>query len=83
MEDTMETLHITSKGKLMATLEKYYIFREADLNNQINDKLTVKKKNTIFDTIVHYDHHRGLPNVYTQDRQQPASVAQDHHSGSQ
>jgi len=47
----METLHITSKGKMMDTLEKYYIFREAKLNNQINDKLTVIQ-NSIFDTVV-------------------------------
>jgi hypothetical protein len=42
MEDIMETMHLTSKGKMMDTLEKYYIFRETKLNNQINDKLRVK-----------------------------------------
>jgi hypothetical protein len=68
MEDVMETLHVTSKGKMIDTLEKYYIFRETKLNNQVNDKLTVKQ-NSIFDTIVRYDPHRELPNAYTQDRQ--------------
>jgi hypothetical protein len=64
----METLHITSKGKKMETMEKYYISRETKLNNQINDKLTLKQ-NRIFDPTVRYDHHRGLPNAYTQDPQ--------------
>jgi len=61
MEDIMEILYKTSKGKMMDTLEEYYIFRETKLNNQMNDKVTIKQ-NSIFDTIVHYDHYRGLPN---------------------
>jgi len=43
----------------MDTLERYYIFREIKLNNQINDKLTAKH-NIIFTTIVHKDLHKGL-----------------------
>jgi len=31
----------------MEILEKYYIFRKTKLNNQINDKLTIKR-NVIF-----------------------------------
>ena len=31
---------------------------------KINDKLTIKQ-NIILDTIVRYDNHRGLPDVYT------------------
>jgi hypothetical protein len=50
----METIHVTNKGQMMDTLEKFYIFRETKLNNQINDKLTVKP-NIIFDVIVHND----------------------------
>jgi hypothetical protein len=56
----METLHITDKGRIMDTLERFYIFRETKLNNQINDKLTVKP-NIILETTVQEDHHRGLP----------------------
>ena len=55
----MDTIHITDKGRLMDTLEKFYIFRETELNNQINDKLYVKP-NIIFDTIVQKDPHRGI-----------------------
>jgi len=78
----MDTVHITSKGKMMDILEKYYIFCKTKLNNQTNDKVTIKR-NIIFDTVVPYDHHRRLPDAYTQSRQQPVSVTQDHHSDSQ
>jgi hypothetical protein len=40
MQDIMDIVHITRKGRMMDTLEKFYIFRETKLNNQINDKLT-------------------------------------------
>ena len=36
----METIHITSKVQMMDTLEKYYIFSETKLSNQINDRVT-------------------------------------------
>ena len=36
---------------MINTLEKFYIFRVSRLNNQINDKSTVKP-NVIFDVIV-------------------------------
>jgi len=48
----METIYIANKGKIMETIEAYYIFRETKNNNQTNDKLTVKP-NTIFDLVVH------------------------------
>jgi len=60
MESIMENIHITNKGRMMGTLEKFYIFREIKLNDQINDKQTVKP-NIIFETTVHKDPHRGLP----------------------
>jgi len=42
MDDNMETVYITNKGQMMDTLEKFYIFRETKINNQINDRLRVK-----------------------------------------
>jgi hypothetical protein len=45
------------------TLERFYIFWETKLNNQINDRLTIKP-NIIFETIVQKDTHRGIPNTY-------------------
>ena len=59
VENIMETIHITNKGRMMDTLERYYIFRETKLNIQINDTLTVKP-NIIFETIVDKNIHRGF-----------------------
>jgi len=59
MENIIETIHVPNKGRMMDTLERYYIFREIKLNSQINDKLTAKH-NIIFKIIVHKDVHRGL-----------------------
>jgi hypothetical protein len=70
MQDIMDVIHITKKGRMMDTLEKFYIFRETKQNNQINDKLMVKPT-IIFKAIVRHDHCRGLPNSYTQERQKP------------
>jgi hypothetical protein len=61
MEDIMSIVHITNKGKMMDTLERYYIYKETKSNNQINDKLTVKP-NAIFETLIHEAPHRGHPN---------------------
>ena len=47
MEDIMDIVYVTKKGKMMDTLEIYYIYNETKSNNQINDKLTVKP-NAIF-----------------------------------
>jgi hypothetical protein len=63
MENTMDTVHITNKGWKMDILKRYYIFRETKLNNQMNDKPTVKS-NIIFETIVHQDPHRGIPTTH-------------------
>jgi len=63
MGSIMETIHITNKSQMMDTFERFYIFCETKLNNQINDKLTIKL-NIIFDTIVQRDPHRGLSTAY-------------------
>jgi len=63
MNDPQETLHTKSKGRMMDTLETFYIFRETKVNNQINDRLIIKP-NILFETIVQKDHHRGLPAAY-------------------
>jgi hypothetical protein len=47
----MRVLYSTKKGKLMDTMERFYIFKETRDNNQINDKNTAKH-NIIFDIIV-------------------------------
>ena len=45
----------------MDTIEKYYIFRETKLDNQINDKLAVRP-NVIFEIVVQKDPHRVIHN---------------------
>jgi len=61
----MDIIHITNKGRMMDTIEKYYIYRETKLNNQINDKLTVQP-NIMFETLVQQDTHRGLVKTHNQ-----------------
>jgi len=58
----MSTIHIASKGRLMDTVEKFYIFRPTKLDSQINDKLAVRP-NIILETIVQKDPHRGTHNI--------------------
>jgi hypothetical protein len=53
----MEILYRNNKGKLMDTREKYHIYKETQLNNQINDKNTIKP-NIIFDIIVQTNTNR-------------------------
>ena len=61
----MDIIHITNKGRMMDTTEKYYTYKETKLNNQINDKLTVQP-NIIFETLVQQDVHRGHDNTHNQ-----------------
>jgi hypothetical protein len=51
MENIMRVLYSTNKGKLMDTMERFYIYKETRDNNQMNDK-NKAKPNIIFDTIV-------------------------------
>jgi len=60
MDDIMEILCITRKWNIMNTPERFHIYHEAKLDNQINDKCTVKY-NVIFDTVIHKNLHRGHP----------------------
>jgi hypothetical protein len=53
----MDIIHITNKGKMMDTLERFYVYEETESNNQNKDKLTVKY-NPIFETVVHEDSYR-------------------------
>jgi hypothetical protein len=69
-----------SIGPMEDIIEKFYIFREMKINNQINDKLTIQP-NIIFDTIVQLDPYRGLPNAcstHIQQNTQFTSVATLH-----
>jgi len=43
MVDIMDIIHIEKTGRMLDTVEKYYIYRETQNGSQINDKLTVQK----------------------------------------
>ena len=53
----MDVIHTTGKGKMLDTMEKFYIYKETRINNQIHDKCTVKP-NVIFDTLILEDADR-------------------------
>jgi hypothetical protein len=61
MEDIMEIINVTKKGKLMDTLEGFHIYKETKGNNQINDRLTVRD-NAVFETIIQEDPYRAQAN---------------------
>ena len=44
IENVMDVIHTTSKGKMLDRMEKFYIYKETRINNQIKDKGTVKPK---------------------------------------
>jgi len=54
IDDTLEILHTTHKGRSMNTMEQFYIHIETKNGTQINDKSTVKP-NKIFDIIFKKD----------------------------
>ena len=54
IDDTLEILHTTHKGRSMNTMEQFYIHVETKNGTQINDKSTVKP-NKIFDIIFKKD----------------------------
>ena len=56
----MKILHINKKGKMMNTLENFYIYKEIKANNQINDK-GIFRHNIKFDILIHRDTGRGQP----------------------
>jgi hypothetical protein len=55
-DDIMKILYYDKKGRYLRTIERYYIYRETVMNNQLNDKHTVTC-NRIFDTIMKREIH--------------------------
>jgi hypothetical protein len=51
-------MDITTKGRMMNTMERFHIYKETLKNNQINDKCTVKP-NIIFDVLAQHNPDRG------------------------
>jgi hypothetical protein len=60
MNTIMDTIHITTKGRMLNTLERFHIDKETVNDKQINDKNTVRPNiHVIFDTITGYTPDRG------------------------
>ena len=68
VDEIMEVINIVKKGKIMDTLEKFHIYKETKLENQINDKNTITQ-NILFDTIIQKHTGRGHPFLPTQPEQ--------------
>jgi hypothetical protein len=54
----MQPLYYTTKGRLMNTVEKYFIYLETKLYNQLNGRHTIQP-NAIFGSLLHIHSHRG------------------------
>jgi hypothetical protein len=53
IKNSMHILHTASKGRLLNTIENFYIHRETTANNQLDEKMTTKP-NIIFDVILRH-----------------------------
>jgi len=66
INDIMQILYTTSKGRFMDTIERFHIYKETQANNQINDKNSIRP-NAIFDVINSHNHPRATtPQHHTQ-----------------
>jgi len=51
MIDIMGIIQVAKKGRMLDTLEKFYMYSETKRGNQLNNKLTIQS-NPIFDALV-------------------------------
>jgi hypothetical protein len=56
MENVMEVIRFANKGRMMDTIEKFYIYDAPRKGTQINDRLTVQR-NPIFEAILKHQQH--------------------------
>ena len=54
----MKVLHVNKKGNTVITLGRFHMYNVTKLDNQINDKGTVKQ-NIIFDILIQRSSGRG------------------------
>ena len=60
IEDVMKVLHTVNKRGMMNTLENFHIYKETEVDNEINDRGTIKQ-NILFDAILQGHPARGHP----------------------
>ena len=65
INDIMDVIHIANTGRMLDKLEKFYVYRETQLGNQNNDKLTVQSS-PIFEALIQKNPPRG--NNYTRNQ---------------
>jgi hypothetical protein len=58
MNTVMEPLYYIAKGRLMNTVEKYFIYLETKHDNHINDRHTIQP-NAIIESLLHINSNRG------------------------
>jgi hypothetical protein len=63
LDSIMEVVQVDSKSRFMNVLEKFYIYKEAQMINKINDRSTTGHK--IFEMIVHQSHPRWYTDLPT------------------
>jgi hypothetical protein len=51
MENIVDVIHTAGEGRMLDMMEKLYIYKETEINNQINEKCTVRP-NVIFETLI-------------------------------
>jgi hypothetical protein len=61
-QNSMHVLHTANKGRLLNTIENFYMHRETVANNQLNDKMTTKP-NPVFDAIIRHTQAPPPPDV--------------------
>jgi hypothetical protein len=57
MENIMDIVQYANKGRMMDTLEKFYIYELTCRGSHINDQLTIQR-NPIFETLVRHSQHK-------------------------
>ena len=60
IEDVMKVLHTVNRGRMMNTLENFHIYKETKVDNQVNDRGTIKQ-NILFDSLLQGHPARGHP----------------------
>jgi hypothetical protein len=51
MENIVDVIHTPSEGRMLDTMEKLYIYKETEIDDQINEKCTVKP-DVILETLI-------------------------------
>jgi len=82
MENIVDVIHTMSEGRMLDTMEKLYIYKETEIDDQINEKCTVKP-NVIFEKLIVEDTDRAHITLITTRSSAPTSVTSSGHTQTQ